>query len=207
MKKRVLIVEDHNLLREAWAVIINAWAPFEVVGQCSSGEAALSLALTLLPDILLTDIKLPGINGMETSVQMLRLLPNVKILAISMHAEKVYVEKMMKAGAYGYLTKGASQEELFEALKTLALGKKYISREIKDILSQDFLTGEQQRPLLSKREHEVVDKIKTGLTSYQIAEQLGVTIKTVEVHRYNILRKLKLKNSAALVNYANHYEL
>ncbi len=200
----ILIVEDHSLLRESWAYIFNADPRFAVIGACDSGEKAVELAGTLSPDIILMDINLPGMNGMEATRQICKSHPASRILGVTLYEQPAYAKKMLQNGASGYVTKNSPREELFEAIQQVLEGKKYVCREVKNILSDQVLTEESSPPdiaSLSPREREVIAQVIKGKASKVIAGQLKISVKTVEVHRYNILRKLNLKNAAALVNF------
>ena len=183
---------------------------FLVIGEAGDGEKAVELVPRLRPDVITMDINLPGINGIEATKQIRRMLPGAKVLGISLHTQPSYVRKMMKAGAYGYVTKNSSKNEMFKAITEVYEGRKYVCAEIKNILSS-HITGEDEQAKiesLSLREIEVIKHIKDGRSSKEIAQALFISVKTIEVHRYNILKKLKLKNVAALVNLSsNHPEL
>ncbi|MDH7459977.1 response regulator transcription factor [Chitinophagaceae bacterium 26-R-25] len=204
----ILIVDDHKLVRETWAVILNQTASFNVVGACGTVEEALSMVQTLFPEIVIQDINLPGMNGMEAVTQILRYSPHSKILGISMHTQPVYARKMMKNGAMGYLTKNSEPEEMFHALKEICAGRKYICNQINEIITQKFIDGARPEEIkinsLSRREIEIIELIKKGCSSKEMAVALDIAIKTVEVHRYNILKKLNLPNSAALSDFMNN---
>jgi two-component system invasion response regulator UvrY len=207
---KLFIVDDHTLLREAFKMTLASHPHFLVIGEAGDGENAVELVPRLRPDVITMDINLPGINGIEATKQIRRMLPGAKVLGISLHTQPSYARKMMKAGAYGYVTKNTSTNEMFKAIMEVYGGKKYICAEIKNILS-GHLTGEDEQAKiesLSLREIEVIKHIKDGRSSKEIAQALFISVKTIEVHRYNILKKLKLKNAAALVNFIyNHPEL
>jgi two-component system invasion response regulator UvrY len=207
---KLFIVDDHTLLREAFKMTLASHPHFLVIGEAGDGENAVELVPRLRPDVITMDINLPGINGIEATKQIRRMLPGAKVLGISLHTQPSYARKMMKAGAYGYVTKNTSTNEMFKAIMEVYAGKKYICAEIKNILSS-HITGEDEQAKiesLSLREIEVIKHIKDGRSSKEIAQTLFISVKTIEVHRYNILKKLKLKNAAALVNFIyNHPEL
>jgi two-component system invasion response regulator UvrY len=207
---KLFIVDDHTLLREAFKMTLASHPYFLVIGEAGDGEKAVELVPRLRPDVITMDINLPGINGIETTKQIRRMLPGAKVLGISLHTQPSYVRKMMKAGAYGYVTKNSSKNEMFKAITEVYEGRKYVCAEIKNILSS-HITGEDEQAKiesLSLREIEVIKHIKDGRSSKEIAQTLFISVKTIEVHRYNILKKLKLKNAAALVNFIyNHPEL
>lgn len=204
-KISVLIADDHKLIRETWSFILNSDARFTVIAQCSNGEEAIEMAQKLRPKIALLDINMSPINGIEATEQIRKFSPSTKIIGVSMHSQPAYVKKLLKLGAMGYVTKNSPQHEMFEAIMEVNAGKRFICSEVKTILSEqvfeeDNATGANT---LSSRELDVIKHIKDGLSSKEIATQLSISLKTVEVHRHNILKKLNLKNSAALVNYIN----
>jgi DNA-binding NarL/FixJ family response regulator len=209
-KITILITDDHLLLRESWSYILNADPRFKVVGECGNGEDAVEMARQLHPDIVMMDINLPGMNGMEAASIIRKNSPASKILCVSMHSQPAYARKMMKNGASGYVTKSSSKEEMINALLEVFQGRKYICDEVKNILSQQMMNEDEKNSglnSLSSREIDIIGLVKKGQSSKEIAGQLGITVKTVEVHRYNILKKLKLKNAASLVNYINNSQL
>jgi two-component system invasion response regulator UvrY len=210
-KISILIADDHTLVRETWSFILNTDARFHVVAECGSGEEAVELSKKLRPNIVIMDINLPGMNGIEATQLIRKYSPGSKILGVSLHTQPTYARKMMQKGAMGYVTKNSSREEMFKALTEVNAGKKYICEEIKNILSEQVIGGgdENQNGLnsLSQREIEIISFIKKGYSSKEIADSLSISVKTVEVHRYNILKKLNLKNAAALVNFINNSQL
>jgi DNA-binding NarL/FixJ family response regulator len=203
----ILITDDHTLLRETWAFIFGTDPKFKVVGITGTGEEALSIAQQFLPEIVLMDINLPGMNGIEATEKILEISPNSKVLGVSLHNEPGYARKMMQKGAMGYVTKNSTKEEMFKAIDEIVNGKKYICAEIKDILADNEIMGKQHTGLsmLSERELEVIHSLKKGNTSKEIAAELNISVKTVEVHRHNALKKLKLPNSAALIDYLHKH--
>jgi two-component system invasion response regulator UvrY len=204
---KLFIVDDHTLLREAFKMTLASHPDFLVIGEAGNGENAVELVPRSRPDVITMDINLPGISGIEATKQIRRMLPGAKVLGISLHTQPSYARKMMKAGAYGYVTKNTSTNEMFKAIMEVYGGKKYICAEIKNILS-GHITGEEEQAKiesLSLREIEVIKHIKDGRSSKEIAQALFISVKTIEVHRYNILKKLRLKNVAALVNFINNH--
>ena len=209
-KITILIADDHTLVRETWSFILNTDERFQVVAECGSGEEAVELAKELRPNIVIMDINLPGINGIEATQQIRKFSPNSKILGVSLHTQPTYARKMMQKGAMGYVTKNSSREEMFKAILEIQEGKRYICDEIKNILSEQVISGDDQTNgvnALSQREIEIIAFIKKGYSSKEIADDLHLSVKTVEVHRYNILKKLNLRNTAALVNFINNSQL
>ena len=209
-KITILIADDHTLVRETWSFILNTDERFNVVAECGSGEEAVELAKQLRPHIVIMDINLPGMNGIEATQLIRKFSPASRILGVSLHTQPTYARKMIQKGAMGYVTKNSSREEMFKAIIEIQAGRRYICDEIKNILSEQVINGEDQQSglnALSQREIEIINFIKKGFSSKEIAESLDISVKTVEVHRYNILKKLNLKNSAALVNYINNSQL
>ena len=203
-KITVLIADDHKLIRETWSFILNSDPRFSVVAQCSNGEEAIEMAQKLRPKIALLDINMAPMNGIEATEQIRKFSPSTKIIGVSMHSQPAYVKKLLKLGAMGYVTKNSPQQEMFDAIAAVHEGKRYICAEVKTILSEQIFEEESTGAnTLSSRELDVIKHIKEGLSSKEISTQLNISLKTVEVHRHNILKKLNLKNSAALVNYIN----
>lgn len=210
-KITILIADDHTLVRETWSFILNTDERFKVVAESGSGEEAVEMAKQLRPNIVIMDINLPGMNGIEATQMIRKFSPASRILGVSLHTQPTFARKMIQKGAMGYVTKNSSREEMFKAITEIQAGRRYICEEIKNILSEQVINGEEQQGgglnSLSQREIQIIQFIKKGFSSKEIAENLDISVKTVEVHRYNILKKLNLKNSAALVNYINNSQL
>ena len=211
MKKiTILIADDHKLVRQTWEFVFNSDDRFQVVSECATGEEAIEKSSQLRPDVVIMDINLPGISGVEATEQICKFSPGSKIIGVSMHTQPAYAKMIMREGASGYVTKNSSRDEMFQAILEVSAGRKYVCNEIKNILSDSLLNNEDQNKIgsLSQREMQIISQIKLGASSKKIASDLSLSVKTVEVHRYNILKKLKLKNSASLVNFiSNHPEL
>jgi two-component system invasion response regulator UvrY len=211
MKKiTILIAEDHMLVRQTWHAFLNSDERFEVVADCASGEEAVQLASKLRPDVILMDINLPGINGIEATRLIRKYTPGSKILGVSLHTQPAYARKMIQEGATGYITKNSSGDEMVKAIIEVNSHRKYICNEIKDIMSEQMMNGDNAGKgleSLSRREIDIIALIKQGLSSKEIADKISISVKTVEVHRYNILKKLGLKNVAAMVNFINNSQL
>ena len=209
-KITILIADDHTLVRETWAFILNTDPRFSVIAECGSGEEAVEMAKNLRPQIVIMDINLPGINGIEATQQIRKFSPGSRVLGVSLHTQPTYARKMIQKGAMGYVTKNSTKEEMFKAIIEINNGKKYICDEIKNILSEQVIGGDEAQSglnSLSQREIEIISFIKKGKSSKEIADDLEISVKTVEVHRYNILKKLNLNNAAALVNFINNSQL
>lgn len=205
-KITILLVDDHKLIRESWSFILNSDPRFLVVGETSNASDAIEIAKEKKPRIVLMDINMSPVNGFDATKMIRKFSPGSKVIGISMHSMPAYAKRMIQVGAMGYVTKNSSRDELLEAIMEVNAGKKYICAEVKNILAQQELENGDTLPdmnQLSRREIDVVQLIKEGHSSREIAVKLEISLKTVEVHRYNILRKLKLKNTAALVNFIN----
>jgi DNA-binding NarL/FixJ family response regulator len=203
-KITILIADDHMLIRDTWSSILNSDPRFEVISRCSNGEEAIKEAQKLRPKVVLVDINMSPVSGIEATQQIRKFSPASKIIGVSMHSQPAYVKKLLKLGAHGYVTKNSPQQEMFEAIEEVMKGNRYICSEVKTILSEQAFDEENSGAnSLSNRELEIIKFIKDGLSSKEISSTLNISLKTVEVHRHNILKKLNLKNSAALVNYIN----
>ena len=210
-KITILLVDDHKLIRESWSFILNSDERFAVIGETSNAVEAVDIATEKKPAIVLMDINMSPVNGFDATRQMRKHAPGSRIIGISMHSMPAYARKMLQMGAMGYVTKNSSKDELIEAIMQVSAGKKYVCEEVKNILAQQELVEEgaaaSDMNALSRREIDVVQLLKEGLSSREIASRLDISLKTVEVHRYNILKKLNLKNTAALVNFINVHGL
>jgi DNA-binding NarL/FixJ family response regulator len=204
-KIKILIADDHKLIRDAWSMVLNADERFMVIAECGDSLVAVDLAKEKKPDIILMDINIPPISGIEATARIRKSSPTSRVIGVSMHSQPAIAQKILKAGANGYVTKQSSKEELFEAIVVVNAGGQYICEEIKNNLSE-LLFSEEKGPnvnSLTHRELEIMELVRQGLSSKEIASQLDISLKTAEVHRHNILKKLKIKNSAALVNLMN----
>ncbi len=205
-KITILLVDDHKLIRYSWALILNSDPHFQVVGESDNVEEAVNIAIAKSPDIVLMDINMSPVDGFDGTRLVRKYAPSSRVIGLSMHSLPAYAKRMLQLGAMGYITKNSSKEEMIEAIKEVNKGRRYICDEIKDILTFREMQGENTRPdknTLSLRELDIVQFIKEGMSSREIAEKLDLALKTVEVHRYNILKKLNLRNTAALVNFIN----
>lgn len=211
MKKiTIVIVDDHKLIREMWVKLFAPKNEIEVTGESGILEEAIELIKSKCPDIVLLDINLAAASGLDAVPLIRKFSPTTKIIAVSMHNQPAFAKKMLKLGAKGYVTKNSSHEEMFAAVEQVMNGHTYICNEIKDILANQALSDEpENRSIkdLSFREIEIIKHIKNGLSSKEIATELNITTKTVEVHRHNILKKLNLRNSTSLINFINTTDL
>lgn len=200
MTIRIILVDDHHLLREVLREKLAKEADIDIVGEAADGRAALRLTAELLPDIVILDISLPEMNGVELATRITAAHGSVRIVALSMHADKRFVTEMFKAGASGYVTKTAAATELLSAIRAVAAGKRYLGEEVADALVDGVQTDAQSQ--LGRREREVLGLLAEGLRTQDIADRLHISSGTVEVHRRNIMRKLDLHTIAELTRYA-----
>ena len=206
MAQTILIADDHRLLREGLRALLEREG-FQVVGEAENGRAAVKLARQLQPDIVITDIGMPDLNGVDATRQIRAEAPRAKVLALSMHTESRFVLGILEAGASGYLLKDSAFEELSVAIKALLKGQIYLSPAIaglvveRSLARMDF-TGRPPQAKLSKREQEVLQLIAEGKSTREIAAKLYVSVKTVETHRKQIMDKLGIYTVAELTKYA-----
>ena len=204
----ILIVDDHKLVRETWNHLLSQDPRFLVIGQADSAIEAVAIAKMKNPDVVLMDINMGPEDGFAITRSILSCSPSSKIIGITMHTNTTYVKTLFRCGAKGYVTKNSSKEEMFEAILEVSRGQRYVCSEIKDAMAFNLLNeniDEAARGIdkLTQRELEIIKLIKAGNPSNEIAKTLGLSRKTIDVHRYNIFRKLNLKNVAELVNFAN----
>jgi two-component system NarL family response regulator len=204
MTTRVLLVEDHRMVREALSEVLKKIPDIDVVGEAGDAREALKRASALKPDVIVLDIRLPDVNGIELAARLRDAGSSAKIVALSAFADKRFVTAMVRAGASAYVTKSAAGTELVRAIRAVAAGQGYFSPEIAGALVselRDRPAAGQAAPL-ARREREVLRLIAEGIRSPAIAERLNVTLGTVEVHRRNIMRKLGLRTVAELTKHA-----
>jgi DNA-binding NarL/FixJ family response regulator len=206
----VLLVDDHVMLRDGVAAILNQVEGIKVVGGVSSGEEAVNGLKTYNPHIVLMDIMMSGMTGLEATRWIKEQDKNVKVIIITSEVKKEFVSEGIKSGIDGYLPKNADKGTLVEAIRTVHKGEKYFNQAIMNLVFEDFYKGEKEgnrasRPVaqgLTKRENEVLELVAHGKSNQEVADTLFISTKTVETHKTNILEKLGLKNTAELVKYA-----
>jgi two-component system NarL family response regulator len=204
MKTRVLLVEDHRMVREALREVLTKVPDMEVVGEAGDAQQCLKLAQELSPDVIVLDIRLPDLNGIEVAARLRDAGNSARIVALSAFSDKRFVTEMLRSGASAYVTKSAAGTELERAIRAVAAGQGYFSPEIAGTLVADVRgrTAAGLPPALSGREAEVLRLIAEGVRSPEIAAQLQITVATVEVHRRNLMRKLGLRTVAELTKHA-----
>lgn len=204
MSIRILLVDDNSLFRKGLAALISTQADFAVIGDLRSGKEAVQSAMVLAPDVVLMDIMLAGVNGLDTVLQIKRRQPQVKVILLTAFRTEDYVRAALRAGADGYVLKDASFEELSMSLRSVAMGKKYLSPDVSGHVVESFLHPEHatakssQLEMLTNRERSILQLIAEGRTNRGAAEFLSVSPKTVEKHRASLMHKLGLRNVAEL---------
>ncbi len=205
---RVLIADDHDIVRAGIRMLLDAQPDMAVVGEASDGREAIEMAGSMKPDVVLMDISMPGMTGIEATRAIKTTNPLIEIVGLTMHAEDRYFFQLLQAGASGYVVKGAAPRELLDAVRAASKGEAYIHPSLQRKLIGDYVSrteGSDQGSMfadLTERELEVLRLIVDGLTSREIAESLVISPNTVERHRQNIMSKLGLHNRAELVRYA-----
>jgi len=203
-KIRVLIADDHKLFCQTLTSLLNNHEGIEVVGQAHSGQAAVERSGELLPDIVLMDISFSDFDGTTATQRILENFPDIRIIALTMHLGREFFQKMMKAGASGYVVKDCGIEELLNAIQTVYDGKSYLCNEMAGVLIESYVSEDNNKPggNLTEREREVLQCIADGMSTKQVADFLEVSAKTVETHRRQIMRKLGIFNIAQLTKFA-----
>jgi two-component system nitrate/nitrite response regulator NarL len=213
---RVVLADDHVFVRDGIKSLLKNESNIEVVGEAADGLEALEIVINKQPDLLIVDIRMPHLTGIEVVERLRELNQSVKIIILTMHESEEYVLKSIKAGADGYLLKGSSKEEFLKALHTVAMGGKYFSGDISAILIKQLLNNNfnvdlrqssGEETMITRREREILKLLLTGKGNKEIAETLNISKRTAEVHRFNLMKKLKVKNLMELSNKATEYSL
>ena len=207
MSIRIIIADDHEIVRNGLRSLIEKEPDIEVIAEADNGRTAVRIALELAPDVVIMDIGMPDMNGIEAARQIIVAMPAIKVIALSMHAEKRYVMEMLKAGASGYILKDNAYEELARAIRTALNNRTYLSPQVAEIVIGDYVQLAQTAncsvfSLLSPREREVLQLLAEGNSTAQIADRLCVSVKTVETYRQHIMEKLNIRSIAELTKYA-----
>ena len=207
MSIRIIFADDHTIVRHGLSKLLQQEKDLEVVAQAKDGRSTVELVNQLLPDVVMMDIGMPDLNGIDATRQIVRDHPNIKIIGLSMHSGRKFVAEMLKAGASGYLLKDCAVEELTGAIKTVMAGKTYISPAIANMVVENYVRhpsgkGDSAFSVLSQREREVLQLMAEGNTTKQVARHLRISPKTVEGHRIRIMSKLNIDSIAQLTKYA-----
>lgn len=213
MKKRLVIVDDHPIVRQGFVQLINQQPDLEVIGEAEDAPEALDLILTEKPDISLVDLSLKNSNGLELIKDLCRQIPDMPILVVSLHDEEVYAERVLRAGAKGFIMKAEATESVMTAIRQVLDGGIYLSQKMRTKLLEKLTTGASYQDagtpveLLSDREFEVFQLIGKGMKTSAIADALNLSIKTIETYRSHLKTKLNLKDSTALMQTAVEWAL
>jgi DNA-binding NarL/FixJ family response regulator len=201
---KILIADDHPIVRKGLKQILAETPNIIVAGEANNGAEVLKKVLKNEYDMVLLDISMPGRDGIDTLKELKDLKPNLPVLILSIHSEDQYAMRVLRAGAYGYLTKESAPEELISAIRTVSLGRKYISPSVAEKLVFNLDKNAEKRPhdKLSDREYQVMHMIASGKTVKEISEDLSLSVKTISTYRARILEKMKMKNIAELIRYA-----
>jgi two-component system response regulator NreC len=204
---KILLVDDHKIMREGLRSLLENQPGMQVIAEAVSGREAMRLALDKRPDVVIMDIDMPDLGGIEATRQICATFPEVKVIGLSIHSEKHYVVNMLRSGASGFLSKDCPFDELAQAIKTVVANRTYLSPGISEVMIDDYMRGiplneSSAFSVLTPREREVLQLIAEGWTTKEIASQLNVSAKTVDTHRRQIMDKLKLHSIADLTKYA-----
>ncbi|MCB1019341.1 MAG: response regulator transcription factor [Acidobacteria bacterium] len=205
---QVLMADDHSLIRQGLRLLLEDQADMTVVGEARDGREAIDKTLELKPDVLILDIAMPVLGGLEAAREIAHHRPRTRILGLSVRRDAAYAREMLRAGAYGYLTKEASQDELLSAIRAVRDGETVVSRLLSTGLTRDGrpgVTSPVER--LTVREREILRRIAEGATNKDIASELSLSVHTVDAHRGNIMKKLDLHSSGEIVRFAVRHEL
>jgi len=207
MSIKVFLADDHQIVRQGLKMFVNNHPEMEVVGESGNGKITVQKVLELLPDVVIMDISMPELNGIDAARQICATAPHIKIIALSMHSDQRFVVEMLKAGACAYLLKESAFEELINAVLAVCRGQFYLSPRIAGAVIEDYLAHKQTEDssifsILTQREREVLQLLAEGKSTKKIAGKLNLSIKTVDTHRQNLMGKLKIDNFADLVKLA-----
>ncbi len=206
MSIKILIADDHQLFREGLINLLADSPEIEIVAHAEDGKDAVEKAIIYNPDIVIMDIGMPVLTGIEATALLKSKRPEIKVIALSMHSDKHYIKGALEAGATGYLFKNCTYPQLIDAIETVNAGKKYLSEKITEVLIDDYLDKadsiDDPTEELTKREMDVLKLIADGKSTHEISEQLFVSVKTVGTHKQHILKKLNLKTNVDIIKYA-----
>jgi DNA-binding NarL/FixJ family response regulator len=200
---RILLADDHAVVRQGFKMILDAQADMEIVGEAANGRQAVDLAEQLRPDVVVMDVSMPELNGIEATRRLASSLPRARVVALSMHKDSVYVREILRAGARGYLLKDSGAADLVAAIRAVASGESYLSPAVSNAVLDDYRRhATNPIDLLTSREREVLQLLAEGKTNKEIAGLLNLSVYTVEAHRGRILEKLNLHSIGELVRFA-----
>jgi DNA-binding NarL/FixJ family response regulator len=207
MSVKIILADDHRIMREGLRALLEQQSGMEIIAEAEDGRTTVDLAHEFKPDVVVIDISMPDLNGIDATRQIISAAPHIKVIALSMHSDRKFVREMLSAGASGYLLKDSAFEELGTALAAVLNNQTYLSPKIADTVVRDYLgkidtTESRTSPSLTHREREVLQLLAEGRTTKEIASKLCVSIKTIETHRKQIMEKVGLNSVAELTKYA-----
>ena len=211
---KILIADDHDLIHNGIKNMLRPIKKYKIIGKASNGEEAVQKAMELKPDIILMDISMPVLNGIEATKIITDKFPDIKIIALTQYEEQEYVVQILKSGGSGYLLKNSKKNEFVEAIESVLSGKKVFSKKISEQLINGLIhktttddKPEEHEIPLTKREIEIIKKIADDMSNQQIADELHISLRTVETHRRNLMQKLNVKTVVALLKYAAQHNI
>lgn len=207
MSIRIVLADDHKIVRDGLRSLLDNQDGMSVIAEAENGRAIVDLAMELRPDVVVMDVGMPDLNGMEATRQIVGQDPNIRVIALSMHSDKRFVEGMLSAGAVGYVLKDSAFETLATAIRTVVKEGAYLCAKVAGVVVSDYVSRlprarADDQPALTPREREVLQLLAEGNTTKQIASQLSVSVKTIETHRSRIMEKLDMRSIAELTKYA-----
>lgn len=207
MDIRIIIADDHQIVRQGLKVLIEKESDMQVVGEAEDGPNTVRMAKELAPDVVIMDIKMPDLNGIEATRQILSEMPNMKIIALSMYPDQRFVMNMLRSGARGYVLKDCAFEELVQAIRMVMANKTYLCPLVTEVVVKDYVNltpspSQSSIAVLTAREREVLRLLAEGRRTSQIAQLLEISVKTVDTHRQQIIHKLGIRSLAELTKYA-----
>ena len=209
MKKlRILLADDHTVMRTGLRALLERHSHLEIIGETENGRDTVERSASLSPDVVVMDVAMPILNGIEATKQIVNASPNIAVVILSMHSDETYVMRALQAGARAYLLKDSAASDLISAIEAVSQGKSFFSPKVSRILAEDYVRVLKQKgavdtyDLLTNREREILQLLAEGKTNKDVATALNISLYTVETHRSHILQKLSLHNSAELVLYA-----
>jgi DNA-binding NarL/FixJ family response regulator len=206
-KLRVFVADDHAVLRDGLKALVSAQPDMEIVGEAENGQSTYEKAKELMPDVLLMDISMPGVSGVQATELLRRDCPFIKILVLTAYKDKGYLDRLLKVGASGFILKLSAAEELIGAIRLVAEGRTYLDPQMVDRIAEGYvrsktLKGERRQRELTAREEEVLQLIAQGYSNKEISTKLKIAVKTVESHKTNLMQKLELRSRTEIVRYA-----
>jgi two-component system, NarL family, response regulator NreC len=206
-KLRILLAEDHEMVREGLRSLVNAQPDMEVIGEAGNGQAAIERARELAPDIIIMDVSMPRMNGLQATEKLKRDLPHVKVLALTRHTDTGFLQQLFRAGASGYVLKQSTSDELVRAIRAIGSGGSYLdpaitSKVIDKYASRKTVFNDETADSMTDREEEVLRLIAWGYSNKEIAAKLDISVKTVEAHKSNLMKKLNLRSRIDVVRFA-----